>query len=186
MTDQEFREAVELGKYALTNDTKQLQVVKIAQALLHAAALLESERTSRAKTLDSIFSQMQETEAKLEQERKARGEAEACLNEEQNKPHDWANGFVKRITQLKSQVAEYEWALVGWQKWAQSMVDEGMLGDDLVAEYWQAKEALASRGSKVEELVRALEQYQHCRHACSNCFCTKEARQALKAFRGEE
>jgi len=32
---------------------------------------------------------------------------------------------------------------------------------------------------RIRELEAALEPYRHCRHACINCFCTKEARAAL-------
>ena len=35
-------------------------------------------------------------------------------------------------------------ALKGWQGWAESMVDEGVLGDELVAEYHKAAEAKAN------------------------------------------
>lgn len=34
-------------------------------------------------------------------------------------------------------------------------------------------------------VIEALSQYEHCRHACIGCFCTTEARAAIRKAKGE-
>jgi hypothetical protein len=45
---------------------------------------------------------------------------------------------------------------------------------------WDAAEAeLKDLRARRHQLYLALKHYEHCRHACQDCFCTKEARAAL-------
>lgn len=43
-----------------------------------------------------------------------------------------------------------------------------------------AREDIPALLAENRALREALEHYKHCRHACIDCFCTKEARAALK------
>lgn len=46
-----------------------------------------------------------------------------------------------------------------------------------------ADELLRESRIRTEQLEQALKRYTHCRHACIDCFCTKEAREVLEGIK---
>lgn len=220
MTDQEFRDALEAAQ-EMCDDPAAYPRSIISEALLHAASLLEQERKARAqaeanydkqigyinvltqasigdnKEIKELEAERSQLKAELEKVRKAWGEEAKNLIDQRlrNVPIQAEN------EKLQSQVAEYERAL---EYISSFYVTEGTIRCGAID---VAKQALASRGSKVEELVddrtqmaktwikiidEALvemekESLDHISISKSLLLEAKEqiTRQALKAFRGD-